>query len=100
VAHIIAHGTAHNASTDSKTSASSSSSAAAAAATDSKAKPAFQTVVMIGDGITDVEACPPATLMIGYGGVKVRPAVKAAAGYYVTSFDELIAVLKPASSDS
>lgn len=48
-------------------------------------------LVMIGDGITDVEACPPATLMIGYGGITTRAAVKERAHYFVTDWKEIIA---------
>uniref|UniRef100_H2USD2 Phosphoserine phosphatase n=1 Tax=Takifugu rubripes TaxID=31033 RepID=H2USD2_TAKRU len=36
----------------------------------------FKTVVMIGDGATDLEACPPASAFIGFGGNVVRQQVK------------------------
>ena len=52
----------------------------------------YQTVIMVGDGMTDVEARPPADAVIGYGGVVVREAVKARADWFITSFDELLAL--------
>ncbi|KAF0030468.1 hypothetical protein F2P81_017199 [Scophthalmus maximus] len=36
----------------------------------------LKTVVMIGDGATDLEACPPANAFIGFGGNVIRPQVK------------------------
>ncbi len=52
----------------------------------------YQTVVMVGDGITDLEAVQEtggADLFIGYSGVVERPIVKANADWYVDNFDEL-----------
>uniref|UniRef100_A0A8D8UAS3 Phosphoserine phosphatase n=1 Tax=Cacopsylla melanoneura TaxID=428564 RepID=A0A8D8UAS3_9HEMI len=49
----------------------------------------YKTVVMIGDGITDMEACPPADICIGYGGNVVRPEVKSKADWFVMNFKEL-----------
>jgi phosphoserine phosphatase len=67
---------------------------------------AHQTLVMVGDGVTDMEAAPPADAAIGFGGHVVREAVcsyfaqidptsfhyqvVAKAGWFVHSFDELI----------
>ncbi|MBA2479290.1 MAG: phosphoserine phosphatase SerB [Planctomycetes bacterium] len=51
-------------------------------------------LVMIGDGVTDLEARPPADLFIGYGGVVVREKVRAAADWYVMDFADLIASLQ------
>lgn len=53
------------------------------------------TVVAIGDGATDVEARVPggANIFIGYGGTVVRPAVAAAADWFVMSMDELVKAL-------
>lgn len=51
-------------------------------------------MVMIGDGMTDVEASPPAKLMIGFGGITIRPAVKAKAHYYVTQWKEVQAIIQ------
>jgi phosphoserine phosphatase len=52
----------------------------------------YQTLVMIGDGATDLEARRPggADLFICYGGVVARPAVVAGADWFVTSFKDLI----------
>ncbi len=49
---------------------------------------------MIGDGVTDMQARPPAALFIGFGGVVDRPTVRAGADWYVTHFEELTAVLE------
>jgi len=56
-------------------------------------KGAHQCLVMVGDGITDMEAVPPAHAAIGFGGNVVRQAVVAEAGWFVHSFDELISEL-------
>lgn len=47
-------------------------------------------VAMIGDGMTDLEACPPANFFIGYGGNAVRDEVQKRATYYVTNFADLL----------
>lgn len=52
------------------------------------------TVVMIGDGATDMEARPPATAFLGFGGVVERPVVKRGADWFVHSFVELAAELR------
>jgi phosphoserine phosphatase len=46
-------------------------------------------VVMIGDGVTDMQARPPADAFIGYGGVVVRKPVQEGADLFVTSFQDL-----------
>nr|QKY14970.1 glycerol-3-phosphate dehydrogenase (NAD+) (GPDA) [Polytomella parva] len=56
----------------------------------------YNTVVMVGDGITDLEAVQKssgADLFIGYGGVIVRPAVAQAADWYVRDYEALISKL-------
>ncbi|CAK1580495.1 unnamed protein product [Parnassius mnemosyne] len=53
----------------------------------------YQRLVMIGDGATDAEACPPADGFIGFGGNVVREEVKKKASWYVTDFQELINTL-------
>jgi len=55
----------------------------------------YKTLVMIGDGATDLEARRPggADLFICYGGVVARPAVVAGADWFVTSFKDLIETL-------
>jgi len=50
----------------------------------------FKQLVMIGDGATDLEACPPADAFIGFGGNQVRPKVKEYASWFVTDFKDLI----------
>lgn len=46
-------------------------------------------VLMIGDGMTDAAAFPPADAFIGFGGVCARPAVIKATPYYFYTFDEM-----------
>jgi len=65
-----------------------------AAVRDLKEKFGFDTVVMIGDGITDWEAAPPADLFIGFGGNAYRPEVKNKSKWYITDFRDLINELK------
>ncbi|RYE86124.1 MAG: HAD family hydrolase [Myxococcales bacterium] len=50
-------------------------------------------LVMVGDGMTDLEARPPADLAVGFGGVVVRERVRAEADWFVTSFAALEAAL-------
>jgi phosphoserine phosphatase len=54
----------------------------------------YKPIVVVGDGITDLQAKPPANLFIGYGGVVEREVVKKGADWYVKNFDDLIKVLK------
>ncbi|XP_069767541.1 phosphoserine phosphatase [Narcine bancroftii] len=54
----------------------------------------FKKVVMIGDGVTDLEACPPADAFIGFGGNVVRQPIKEKAKWFVTSFQEITAELE------
>lgn len=53
----------------------------------------YKTIVMIGDGMTDLESCPPADAFIGFGGNVVREAVKKQSSWFVTSFYHLISEL-------
>jgi phosphoserine phosphatase len=46
----------------------------------------FQNVVMFGDGATDLQARPPASAVIGYGGVVVRDVVRDSADWYIYDF--------------
>jgi phosphoserine phosphatase len=55
-----------------------------------KDKFGFKKLVLIGDGITDLEAKPPADVFIGFGGVSVRPKVQAGADKFIYSFRELL----------
>jgi len=58
-----------------------------------KERHGLKQVVMVGDGVTDMEARPPADAFIGFGGVCVRERVKQGADWFVTSFAELIETL-------
>ncbi|XP_033098667.1 phosphoserine phosphatase-like [Anneissia japonica] len=59
-----------------------------------KKKYGYKNLVMVGDGSTDMEACPPADAFIGFGGNQVRPKVQENAKWFATNFQELISVLK------
>ncbi len=45
-------------------------------------------VIMIGDGVSDLETQPDVDLMIGFGGVVARDKVRAAAHVWITSFED------------
>jgi len=49
----------------------------------------YSCIVHIGDGVTDLNACPPADAFIGFGGNQVRDEVQHRAGWFVTDFDVL-----------
>lgn len=53
----------------------------------------YATMVMVGDGATDMQARPPADAFVGYGGVVVRKRVAEGADWFVTDFQELLEVL-------
>ncbi|KAG8451791.1 hypothetical protein GDO86_003837 [Hymenochirus boettgeri] len=55
-----------------------------------KEKFGFKKIVMIGDGATDMEACPPADAFIGFGGNVTRQQVKEKAKWYIHDFEELL----------
>lgn len=59
-----------------------------------------QTIVMIGDGVTDMEAKPPAKAFIGFGGVKQRAKVKQGADWFVESFAPLLGALSASQQQS
>jgi phosphoserine phosphatase len=54
----------------------------------------YRNVIMVGDGATDLESCPPADGFIGFGGNVVREKVKQGSDWFVYSFSELIEHLK------
>ncbi|CAG5131191.1 unnamed protein product [Candidula unifasciata] len=54
-----------------------------------KDKYSLKTLVFVGDGVTDMEACPPADAFIGYGGNVVRNKVKEESAWYITDFKQL-----------
>ena len=43
-------------------------------------------IVMVGDGVTDMQARPPADLFIGFGGIAQRPPVREGADWFITDF--------------
>ena len=53
----------------------------------------YAPLIMVGDGVTDLEARPPADGFIGYGGVGARERVRQAADWFVTDFAELTRAL-------
>lgn len=53
----------------------------------------YKNLVLIGDGATDLEACPPADAFIGFGGNVIREQVKEKSKWYITDFIELINIL-------
>ena len=46
----------------------------------------YNGVVMIGDGATDMQARPPASAFIGYGGITVREKVQQGADWFIHDF--------------
>lgn len=50
-------------------------------------------VVMIGDGVTDMQARPPADAFIGYGGIVSREPVEQGSDWFVKDFKEIIQAL-------
>lgn len=64
---------------------------------DLKSKHDYKSVIMIGDGATDLEACPPADGFIGFGGNVVRDKVKLNSSWFVHSFQELVNELESTS---
>lgn len=61
-----------------------------------KRKHGYKTMVMFGDGVTDMDARTPgaADAFVGYGGVADREAIREGADWFVYSFKEVVAVLK------
>jgi phosphoserine phosphatase len=53
----------------------------------------YRNVVMVGDGVTDLHAKPPAHLFIGFGGVTVRPVVQEKADLFIKDFNDIIQIL-------
>ena len=56
----------------------------------------YRSLVMVGDGATDLEARQPggAEIFIGYGGVVERPSIAGKADWYVYSIQSLIDALQ------
>ena len=59
-----------------------------------KAAHGYKTVIMFGDGATDMQARPPADAFVGFGGVVVRENVKQGSDWFVTDFQQVIDVLQ------
>ena len=59
-----------------------------------KAAHGYTRIVMVGDGVTDMQARPPADAFIGYGGVVVRPVVSGGADWFVRDFSEVLSELR------
>ena len=59
-------------------------------------KHGFTTVIMVGDGATDLEARTqgPASAFIGFGGVATREAVEKGADWFVKDWDGVIEALQ------
>jgi phosphoserine phosphatase len=60
-----------------------------------KRKHGYKTMIMFGDGATDMDARTqgPAAAFIGFGGVTVRPNIKTGADWFITHFQEILDVL-------
>jgi len=63
-----------------------------------KVKYMYDNIIMIGDGMNDVQAKPPANVFIGYGGNVIRNIVKEKSCWYIYDYKSMINVLK-ASED-
>jgi phosphoserine phosphatase len=50
-------------------------------------------VVMVGDGVSDLEATPVVDLFVGFGRYVARERVRREAGVFVTSLDEILKLL-------
>jgi phosphoserine phosphatase len=59
-----------------------------------KDKFGYKTVAMVGDGATDMQAKPPADVLVGFGGIVEREVVKKTADIFVYDFDALTNRLK------
>jgi phosphoserine phosphatase len=61
----------------------------------------YDTMVMIGDGATDMQAKPPASAFIGFGGIAIREKVRDGADWFVTDFQvrlcQYVRLLAPSS---
>jgi phosphoserine phosphatase len=54
----------------------------------------YSPIIMIGDGVTDMQARPPADCFIGFGGIVERKAVKDGADWYIYDFQELLDIIR------
>jgi phosphoserine phosphatase len=51
-------------------------------------------IIMIGDGVTDLQTKPPAVGVVGFGGVVARKKVLEHADWFVYSYKDLIAAIE------
>lgn len=54
----------------------------------------YKTVIMCGDGATEMDARPPADSFIGYGGVQVRQSVRDGPFWFVTHWRDVLSISK------
>jgi phosphoserine phosphatase len=57
----------------------------------------YNPIVIVGDGVTDLQARPPANVFIGFGGIVERQRVKAESDWFIKDFEELLEILKSPS---
>jgi phosphoserine phosphatase len=50
-------------------------------------------MVMVGDGVSDLETSPVVDLFVGYGGYAARPAVREKAPHFIFKLEELLKIL-------
>jgi phosphoserine phosphatase len=50
-------------------------------------------MVMVGDGVSDLETAPEVDLFVGYGGYVARDKVRARAAHFITRLDQLLPIL-------
>lgn len=51
-------------------------------------------VVMVGDGVSDLETAPQVDLFVGYGGYVAREKVRAGAAHFITRLDQLPSLIE------
>ncbi|KAG7398833.1 hypothetical protein PHYBOEH_010347 [Phytophthora boehmeriae] len=54
----------------------------------------YERIAMVGDGVTDLQARPPADMVVGFGGIVSRDVVKEGADLFVTDFEHLTKLLQ------
>ena len=54
----------------------------------------YKKIAMVGDGVTDLQARPPADLFVGFGGIVTRDVVKEGADLFVLDFNHLAKLLQ------
>ena len=50
-------------------------------------------IVMVGDGVSDLETVPVVDIFVGFGRYLTRPKVKAEARYFVQALEQLLEIL-------